>query len=175
MNLGKRFLNKQMGDLNIMKANKILFSLLAMNVCFISVGCDKKDSSKGSSSRPIDFEHYYETVEQRAAFDNENTKNFNQTFQNGLDDNLFYALEGAWHTNVQGAEHGGMKHRNLFYASDGTDSYLAIKARGYYSKEDPTTIGLPEGGCIVSKKDMKLKWRLCLVKEELVQCGLIVL
>lgn len=137
-----------------MKANKILFSLLAMNVCFISVGCDKKDSSKSSSSRPIDFEHYYETVEQRAAFDNENTKNFNQTFQNGLDDNLFYVLEGAWHTNVQGAEHGGMKHRNLFYASDGTDSYLAIKARGYYSKEDPTTIGLPEGGCIVSKNHL---------------------
>lgn len=137
-----------------MKTNKILFSMLAISVCFVSVGCGNKKNSHSSSNKPIDIEHYYETVEDRALYDNENPNNFVQTFDNGLDDNLFYALEGAWHNTTLGAEHGGMKHRNLFYAQDDEDTYLAIKARGYFSKEDPTTIGLPEGGCIITKNHL---------------------
>ena len=136
-----------------MKNKNALYLTLAISS--LLVGCnDTNNSSKTNSSN--NYETYYEDVETRASFDKQNDKNFTQTFENGIDDNLFYSLEGAWHTNVQGAEHEGMKHRNLFYTNDGKDDYLAIRALGKYSKnkEDPSKIGLPEGGCIVSKEHL---------------------
>lgn len=136
-----------------MKNKKSLYSIIAFATLLVSCNHTAENSSNNSS---LNEENYYDNIESRAPFDKENKNNFMQTFKNGLDDNLFYALEGAWHTDVQGAEHEGMKHRNLFYTNDENDDYLAIRALGNYAKnkEDPSKIGLPEGGCIVSKNHL---------------------
>lgn len=126
----------------------VLFPLLGM-----MSSCGNGQNTSNNTNQ-IDPDNYYNQVEQNAKFDNENSKNFVQTMENGLNDNVFYSLEGAWHTDVVGGEHNGMKHRNLFYTNDGTTSYLAIKGRGYYNREEGTIDGKPEGGCIVTKNHL---------------------
>ena len=120
---------------------------------------DYSEHATSSSSEEItlinpESPEYYGAVSQRATFDDTNPNNFIQTMENGLDDNIFSSLEGAWHTDVAGGEHNGMKHRNLFYTNDGENTYLAIKGRGYYNKEEGTIDGKPEGGCIVTKEHL---------------------
>ena len=66
-----------------------------------------------------------------------------------MDDNVWYAIEGSWHTDVSGAPHNGMKKRNLFYTKDSTgNGYLAIRGRGIYNKDSDFETNKPEGGGI---------------------------
>ena len=120
------------------------------------VGCSNTSTSNltNSHSDEIDINEYYGQINSRVSFDESNPNNFYQTMKNGLDDDVFYSLEGAWHTDVAGGEHNGMKHRNLFYTNDGKIDFLAIKGRGYYNKEEGSIDGRPEGGCIVTKKHL---------------------
>ena len=128
---------------------KVLLPLLAV-LC----SCGGGQTTTNNNTGPIDPNTYYEQVEQNAKFDPSNENNFVQTMENGLNDDIFYSLEGAWHTDVAGGEHNGMKHRNLFYTNDGSTSYLAIKGRGYYNKEEGTIEGKPEGACLVTKEHL---------------------
>lgn len=116
---------------------------------------DTLSSSSISSDTSVNPLDYYNTVEERARFDKNNKLNFDEDFSGGMSDDHFLALEGAWHTDVVGAEHNGMKIRNLFYTNDGTNDYLAIKARGMYNTEDPTSLGKPEGGAIITKEHLR--------------------
>lgn len=131
---------------------KLCVSLIFLSSILASCGGSSNNDNTGPIT--IDPNNYYEQVERNASFDLENEKNFSQTMENGLNDNIFYSLEGAWHTDVAGGEHNGMKHRNLFYTNDGTTSYLAIKGRGYYNKEAGTIDGRPEGACLVTKEHL---------------------
>ncbi|MBQ9124429.1 MAG: glycoside hydrolase family 16 protein [Acholeplasmatales bacterium] len=128
--------------------------LLAMALPLFLVGCDSAETNEPTSSKEINYETYYEDIEDRVSYDMQNENNFVQTMENGLNDDIFYSLEGAWHTDVAGGEHNGMKHRNLFYTNDGTNDLLAIKGRGYYNREEGTIDGKPEGGCIVTKNHL---------------------
>ena len=128
---------------------KVLLPLLAV-LC----SCGGGQTTTNNNTGPIDPNTYYDQVEQNAKFDPSNENNFVQTMENGLNDDIFYSLEGAWHTDVAGGEHNGMKHRNLFYTNDGSTSYLAIKGRGYYNKEEGTIEGKPEGACLVTKEHL---------------------
>ena len=139
------------------KKTNLLFiltlSLLGM------VGCSNVSSSTSSTGSngaldPNDPD-YYSKISERAIFDLESDKSFVEEFDNGMDDDTWYALDGAWHTDSQGWEHGGMKSRNLFYTRDNSGkSYLAIKARGWYNTEDENTKHKPEGGCLISKNHL---------------------
>ena len=94
---------------------------------------------------------YYDNVTKRTSFDEENELNIREDFTGGMNDDVWYCLEGSWHTTDPAAPHNGVKKRNLFYTTDSTgNSYLAIRARGYYD----TTEGLPEGGCIETQNHL---------------------
>ena len=109
-----------------------------------------------NSEKPIIIEpDYYKDVESRAKFDNENPLNFDEKMKNGLSNDTWLTLDGAWHTNVEGAEHNGVRSRNLFYTKDNEgNDLLAIKGRGKYYNEDSQNKNLPEGGCIISKEHL---------------------
>lgn len=130
---------------------KTFLPILPLIAVICSCGGETKPSN---NSITIDPNTYYNQVQDNAKFDQNNSKNFIQTMENGLNDDIFYSLEGAWHTDVAGGEHNGMKHHNLFYTNDGTNTYLAIKGRGYYNRESDTIEGKPEGGCIVTKEHL---------------------
>lgn len=136
-----------------MKKNKII--TLFVLAGFL-VACDTGNSNSQNKESGDAFEindQYYQNVSKRINFDTQNELNFNQTFENGLNNDVWYTLDGVWHTDVP---HNGMKRRNLFYTNDGTKDYLAIRGRGIYNRDadfDTEEIR-PEGGCIVSKNHL---------------------
>lgn len=132
-----------------------IFKLLTLSSLALTMAsCGGSSSSSSPTSITINRDTYYNELSSRVSFDEENSKNFNEDFQSGMSDEHFLTLDGAWHTDTVGAEHNGMRSRNLFYTNDGTNDYLAIKARGMYNKEDPTTSGKPEGGCFITKEHL---------------------
>lgn len=132
------------------KTNILCLSMIILGV----TGCGGNNNQNNHpTSITIDKNTYYGEIQNRVSFDNENPVNFNQSMENGLDDDVFYAIDGAWHTD-QGFVHGGVKKRNLYYSSDGEHSYLLMKARGSYNKEDPEAIGKPEGACIITQNHL---------------------
>ncbi len=131
--------------------NKIAKFMLLSSLCFPLFACSSsgKENTSNNEGDPT-----YESIESRAKFDENSDKSFTQTFENGLSDDLFVTVDGAWHTNVKGGEHNGLRSRNLYYTSNEGKHYLAIKAKGYYNKEDPSILGKPEGGGIISKNHL---------------------
>ena len=128
---------------------------------FIDSGDSSKpsnDASLSSSSEQIvdpNNPNYYHNVENRSAFDATNELNFVDDLKGGLNNDVWWALDGAWHTEDAGAPHNGVRRRNLFYTKDSDNNdYLAIKGRGYYNTEDSKTANLPEGGVIVTKNHL---------------------
>ncbi|MFA6370622.1 MAG: glycoside hydrolase family 16 protein [Bacilli bacterium] len=114
---------------------------------------DNTESSSILSSEP-NVDEYYGTIEDRVLFSNHQGLDFIERFDDGLSDDIWYTLDGAWHTTVVGAPHNGVNKRNIFYTSDGETDYLAIKGRGFYNREDPLIIGKPEGGVIITKNHL---------------------
>lgn len=115
---------------------------------------DSELPSTSISSSTSNTGDYYSDISSRVKFNEKNPLNFFDTMNDGLDDNVWYTLDGAWHNAVQGAEHNGVRKRNLFYAKDGDSQYLAIKGRGFYNKSDSSILGKPEGGCILTKNHL---------------------
>lgn len=111
-----------------------------------------------SSSQKIissDDPEYYNKINERARFDENAETNIEEDFTNGMDNDTWYAFDGAWHTDSAGWEHNGLQKRNLFYTTDeNNNSYLAIRGRGFYNTDDPATANKPEGGGIISKKHL---------------------
>lgn len=99
--------------------------------------------------------HYYDNVEKRASFDTSNSNNFKEDFDGTMSDDIFYALEGAWHNTDAAAPHNGMKNRNLFYTTDeDNNTLLAIRGRGFYNRDADFEKNKPEGGCIITKEHL---------------------
>ena len=97
---------------------------------------------------------YYETVERRNKFDQDNELNFNDEITNGLDDCVWNTLDGHWE-NGGTTPHNGVRRRNIFYTKDSSgNGYVALKARGLYNLEDPDNAGKPEGSCIETKNSL---------------------
>lgn len=135
-----------------MKTKKIILSLLCLNVISL---CSCSNDNKKTSFTPDTDPLYYSKVEERAKFSLDTSNNIEEDFENGLDDDEFYVIDGAWHTNVSGWKHNGVQSRNVFYAKDKNNKkYLAIKAKGYYNKDDENHLNEPEGGCILSKNHL---------------------
>ena len=128
--------------------------LLLGITALLLAACGKSEGGKKLDEAAYELnDQYYSNVERRVKFDQENELNFDETFDNGMQDDLWYCLDGAWHTDVVGAEHNGVQKRNLFYTKDSkNNSYLAIKAHGYYDQtlKDSNNLIKPEGGCIES-------------------------
>lgn len=119
-------------------------------------GCGTTSTST-SSIDDVEYgdEHYYKSVSDRVSLVEDDERNINEDFSNGLDDSQWYALEGAWHTTEAAAPHNGMKHRNLFYSTDdNNEKYLVIRGRGYYNRDEDFEYNKPEGGCIVTKQHL---------------------
>lgn len=133
--------------------------LLITVTSLLLIGCGNNNGG-GSKYDESAFEindQYYNNVEKRAPFDLENELNFDETFDNGMDDNLWYCLDGSWHTND--VPHNGVQKRNLFYTKDSKNNgYLAIKAHGNYDKsciaDNDTKLIKPEGGCIETQNHL---------------------
>ena len=101
---------------------------------------------------PVIDEHYYENITDRVSFDTENANNFVDDITNGLDDNVWYTLDGFWENGGEPGWHNGVRRRNLFYTKDeNNNGYLAMKARGRYDTSDPSINGKTEGACIETK------------------------
>lgn len=114
-------------------------------------------STSTSSIDDVEYgdEHYYQSVSDRVSLVEDDERNIDENFSNGLDDSKWYALEGAWHTTEAAAPHNGMKHRNLFYSTDdNNEKYLVIRGRGYYNRDEDFEYNKPEGGCIVTKEHL---------------------
>ncbi len=116
-------------------------------------GCpsgEKYDKEAFDTSRS----DYYENVERRNKFDQDNELNFNDDITNGLDDSVWNTLDGYWE-NGGTTPHNGVRRRNLFYTKDSSgNGYVALKARGLYNREDPANAGKPEGSCIETKNSL---------------------
>lgn len=114
-------------------------------------------STSTSSIDDVEYgdEHYYQSVSDRVSLVEDDERNIDENFSNGLDDSQWYALEGAWHTTEAATPHNGMKHRNLFYSTDdNNEKYLVIRGRGYYNRDEDFEYNKPEGGCIVTKEHL---------------------
>ena len=99
-------------------------------------------------------ENYYSMVERRNAFNLDNELNFDDEITNGLNDDVWYTLDGYWE-NGGTTPHNGVRRRNIFYTKDSANNgYLALKARGLYNREDPTQAKKPEGSCIETKNSL---------------------
>lgn len=98
---------------------------------------------------------YYNELNKRVKYDLNNEFNFVDDIKGGLNDDVWYALDGSWHTEDVGAPHNGVRRRNLFYTKDtNNEQYLAIKGRGFYNAEDTSNKYLPEGGVILTKNHL---------------------
>lgn len=129
--------------------NVLLVSLLSMTLASCGGGTNPSGSTPVDESAYEINDKYYSNVEKRVPFDKENPLNFDEEFTDKMDDNVWYAIEGSWHTDVSGAPHNGMKKRNLFYTKDSTgNGYLAIRGRGIYNKDNDFETNKPEGGGI---------------------------
>jgi hypothetical protein len=118
-----------------------------------SQNSSSSETSSSSDSSPIG-DDYYQTIEDRVAYSSRDGLDFTDRFDDGLDNDVWYTLDGAWHTTVVGAPHNGVNKRNIFYTNNGENTLLAIKGRGFYNTSDPSIIGKPEGGVIVSQNHL---------------------
>lgn len=118
-------------------------------------GSDSNSSTQGGGEVEYGDREYYGKVSERVSFNQEDERNIHETFEDGIDDEKWSALEGAWHTTEAAAPHNGMKHRNLFYTEDNDgNSYLAIRARGYLNRDADFETNKPEGGAIITKEHL---------------------
>lgn len=114
-----------------------------------------QSSSSAGSSTPEGYElddHYYDNVTKRTTFNESDTTNFDDEITNGLNDDVWYTLDGHWEAGGT-TPHNGVRRRNLFYTKDAKgNGYMAMKARGVYNQTDPDILGKPEGACIETKE-----------------------
>lgn len=128
--------------------NKKLTGVLLALFTLVISSCDNTGDDLDKAAFDTN-NNYYQNVEKRVSFDKENELNFKQTFERPLDNDTWYTLDGVWHTD--GPAHNGVRRRNLFYTSDGTKDYLAIRGRGYFNRDSDIEGNKPEGGCIITK------------------------
>ncbi len=132
---------------------KRYISLLVVPLVLMSLSACG-ESEKTTTDTKVEFgdTEYYKNVEERNSFNYNDERNIDETFSGGMNDDYWYALEGAWHNTEAATPHNGMKNRNLYYTTDSEgESYLAIKGKGIYYKGDDFEYNKPEGGCIISK------------------------
>ena len=124
-------------------------------ICLCSLLLAGCNNSGGGNSLPDDKDpNYYSENGDWRVFDTASDLNINESFAGGLNDSVWYTLEGSWHTEDTTAPHNGMKNRNLFYVHDGDEDYLAIRGRGIYNKDSDFEYNKPEGGCIITQKHL---------------------
>ena len=130
--------------------------LISLTGCIISnkSGNNSEKSENQSSMVDENDEHYYDRVNERAAFDETNELNFDDEITNGLNDDVWNTLDGYWEAGGT-SPHNGVRRRNLFYTKDNNgNGYLAMKARGAYNQTDESILGKPEGACIETKNKL---------------------
>ena len=135
-----------------MKNYKLLTLIPLLSISLI--GCGGSNSSNDKDAYDDTKANYYSKVEKRCKFDKYSELSFDDEITDGLDDNIWYTLDGYWE-NGGVLPHNGVRRRNIFYTKDSTgNGYVALKSRGIFNQEDPTNAKKPEGSCIETKNSL---------------------
>ena len=131
-----------------------LISLLTFSLA--SCG-EEKNEEAYTDDTTFNGTTYYDKVETRSKFANDDERNIDEHLENGvLNDSYWNSLSGVWQNESATYPHNGVQKRNLLYVKDGKNTYLGFRGRGMYNtlsdtnKNDAGYI-LPEGACIISK------------------------
>ncbi len=131
-----------------------LISLLTFSLA--SCG-EEKNEEAYTDDTTFNGTTYYDKVETRSKFVNDDERNIDEHLENGvLNDSYWNSLSGVWQNESATYPHNGVQKRNLLYVKDGKNTYLGFRGRGMYNtlsdtnKNDAGYI-LPEGACIISK------------------------
>ena len=107
-------------------------------------------STSETANTDVESATYYDDVETRAKFDPSSETSFYDDMSDGLDDDVWYAIDGLWHDSTY---QNGVQKKNLFYLQDGNDKYLGLRGTGVYN-QTATYVGKSEGACILSKEHL---------------------
>ena len=131
-----------------------LISLLTFSLASCS---EEKNEEAYMDDKTFNETTYYDKVETRSKFANDDERNIDEHLENGvLNDSYWNSLSGVWQNESATYPHNGVQKRNLLYVKDGKNTYLGFRGRGMYNtlsdtnKNDAGHI-LPEGACIISK------------------------
>lgn len=116
------------------------------------VSCNKNENEVSNIADETDPD-YYSKINERIEFDNTNPLNFSDSFNDGLDENIWYGIDGYWDAGSV-TPHNGVRIRNISYTKNDDETYLAFRGRGVYNEEDPSTANLPEGGVIITQNHL---------------------
>ena len=144
-----------------MKKRIILLLPLAMSALSLASCSQGKEEggNKGDLVQPTTFDGdaYYKDVENRVGYEEDSGLSFDEDFSSGkMDDSSWWVIDGYWDAGGAGDWHNGVRARNLFYVQDGSSTYLGVRARGAYCKDDDLSkaksgMTKAEGACIMSK------------------------
>lgn len=130
-----------------MKSKKIK-KILTLAMLLPLMSCNSSTSTS-EYAKDTD-ENYYQAINERCAFDESNSNNFDEDFSNGISSKIFSSVDGVWDAGST-LKHNGVRSRNLFYTYDDEGCpLLAIKGRGRYNIEDESTKNLPEGAVLIT-------------------------
>lgn len=97
---------------------------------------------------------YYDKITERVSFDDTNVTNFNESFKNGINGDVFSSVDGAWDAGST-EKHNGVRSRNLFYTVDEDgNKLLAIRGVGRYYEEFSATKNQPEGAVLITNNHL---------------------
>lgn len=150
-----------------MKKNKTLAAIvvpsLAGGVMLFGCGVSNSTSSTKSFEEPTTFNgtDYYDELADRVGLESDSSLSFDEKMTNGtLNDKLWWVIDGYWDAGGATDWHNGVRARNLRYIQGGKDNYLAVKARGSYSRDTDMAKASSghikaEGACIMSQNFLK--------------------